>query len=177
MKIQFIILTALLFFYSCSSSSKFSSNEEKQEEKRSSVKFTDEKPAAEEAKENKIPIIDEPGNEANNEIEVINTPAIETTDGVASYYAHKFHGRKTASGEIYDMHALTAAHINYPFGTILRITNFKNQKSVTVRINDRKPNNNGRAIDLSLQAAKEIEMVRSGIAHVKIEVLEWGEKK
>lgn len=97
-----------------------------------------------------------------------------TTTGVASFYSEKFHGKKTANGETYDMHSLTAAHETYPFNTIVKVTNLKNKKSVTLRINDRKPDLNGRIIDVSYKAAQELDMVINGIAHVQVEVLEWG---
>ena len=101
---------------------------------------------------------------------------LETKTEVASYYSDDFHGKKTANGEIFSMYDYTAAHINYPFDTIVRVTNLSNDRTVLVRINDRKPDTNGRAIDLSLKAAHEIRMISSGIAEVKIEVLEWGSK-
>jgi rare lipoprotein A len=92
--------------------------------------------------------------------------------GVASYYADKYHGKQTASGEIFDMHALTAAHPTYKFGTRVKVTHLANNRSVTVRINDRGPFMKGRVIDLSLAAAKELQMVKSGIAQVKLEIVE-----
>lgn len=101
--------------------------------------------------------------------------ALETSTTTASFYADEFNGKKTANGEIFDMNDLTAAHISYPFNTVCRVTNLKNQKSVIVRINDRKPNTNNRAIDLSLGAAKEIDMINDGLAEVKVEILDWGE--
>jgi len=100
--------------------------------------------------------------------------ALDSKVETASYYADKFNGRKTANGEIYNMHDLTAAHISYPFNTICRVTNLKNQKSVIVRINDRKPDTNNRSIDLSLGAAKEINMVNGGLTEVRVDILEWG---
>ncbi|NCQ17514.1 MAG: septal ring lytic transglycosylase RlpA family lipoprotein [Ignavibacteria bacterium CG_4_8_14_3_um_filter_37_9] len=102
--------------------------------------------------------------------------SLETITGIASYYADEFNGRKTANGEIFKMNDLTAAHISYPFNTICRVTNLKNKKSVIVRINDRKPDTNNRAIDLSLAAANEIEMINDGLAEVRIDILEWGEE-
>lgn len=113
---------------------------------------------------------DEKSYERNN-----NSVALESTIAIASFYSDKFHGRKTANGETYDMYALTAAHINYPFNTEVRVTNLTNNKSVVLRINDRKPDTNGRAIDLSYRAAELLDMVTSGIAKVQVEVLEWGE--
>ena len=88
--------------------------------------------------------------------------------GVASYYAHKYHGRTTASGEKFDMNALTAAHKTLPFGTKVKVTNLENGRSVTVRITDRGPFVKGRVIDLSLAAAKKIDMVKAGVAKVEI---------
>lgn len=101
---------------------------------------------------------------------------IESSVETASYYADDFNGKKTANGEIFDMNDLTAAHISYPFNTICRVTNLKNQKSVIVRINDRKPNTNNRAIDLSLGAAKEIDMLNNGLTEVRVDIIEWGEE-
>ena len=98
-----------------------------------------------------------------------------TLEGVASYYADEFHGKKTSNGEIYDMNSLTAAHRTFPFGTKVRITNLENGKIVVVRVNDRGPFHEGRIIDLSLAAAKELDLVKSGTARVRIEVLEWGD--
>src|SRR3990170_3830664 len=95
---------------------------------------------------------------------------------IASYYSDDFHGRKTANGEIYNMYDYTAAHISYPFNTIVRVTNLSNDRTVVVRINDRKPDSNERALDLSLKAAHELRMISSGITKVKVEVLEWGSK-
>ncbi len=102
--------------------------------------------------------------------------SFETFTGVASYYADEFNGRKTANGEIFNMNDLTAAHISYPFNTICRVTNLKNQKSVVVRINDRKPDTNNREIDLSLKAAQELDMLNDGLTEVRIDILEWGEE-
>jgi rare lipoprotein A len=95
--------------------------------------------------------------------------------GQASYYADKFHGRTTANGEIFDMNGLTAAHKTLPFGTICRITNLENNKSVIVRINDRGPFVGGRVIDLSKGAAMAVDGLKSGVFEVKIEILEESE--
>jgi len=99
---------------------------------------------------------------------------LETQTGIASFYASEFQGKKTSSGEIYNMNDLTAAHPDYPFNTIVVVTNLKNNKSVQVRINDRMPNFKNRIIDLSLKAAEKIDMIRDGIQEVKVEVLKWG---
>jgi rare lipoprotein A len=103
------------------------------------------------------------------------TPVL-TVEGIASYYAHDFHGRQTANGEVYDMYALTAAHKSFPFDTVLRVQNLSNDKSVVVRINDRGPFVEGRIIDLSLAAARTIDMIQSGTTQVRIEVLQWGQQ-
>lgn len=96
----------------------------------------------------------------------------DAKEGMATYYADEFHGRKTASGEIYDMNKLTAASVDLPLGTSVRVTNLENRKSVVVRINDRMPKNSkGRIIDLSLAGAKALDMVQSGVVRVRVEVL------
>ena len=91
--------------------------------------------------------------------------------GRASFYAQRFAGRRTASGERYRPHRLTAAHRTLRFGSRVRVTNLRNQRSVVVRINDRGPFHRHRVIDLSRAAAERIGMVRSGTARVRLEVL------
>jgi rare lipoprotein A len=91
--------------------------------------------------------------------------------GVASWYGIPYDGRRAASGEIFDMHALTAAHRTLPFDTWLEVTNLQNGKRVTVRINDRGPFVDGRIIDLAMGAAEEIDMVRAGLAKVRLKVI------
>lgn len=91
--------------------------------------------------------------------------------GIASWYGHPYHGRAAASGEIYDMEELTAAHRTLAFGTLVRVRNLANGKSVDVRINDRGPFVDGRIIDLSRAAARRIEMIGPGTAKVRLEVL------
>ncbi len=93
------------------------------------------------------------------------------TKGKGSYYADKFEGRKTASGEVYRANKSTAAHKTLPFGTMVKVTNLANNKSVIVRINDRGPFTKGRIIDLSKSAAKKLDGIRAGIIDVKIEVI------
>jgi rare lipoprotein A len=91
--------------------------------------------------------------------------------GKASYYASKFQGRKTASGERFDQNAKTAAHRTLPFGTKVKVTNVKNGKSVVVRINDRGPFVKGRIIDLSRSAFTRIGDPRAGVISVSVEVV------
>jgi len=95
-------------------------------------------------------------------------PRIE--EGSASYYDKSFHGRKTASGEIYDENACTAAHRSLKFGTRVRVTYLKTGKSVKVIINDRGPYKGGRIIDLSRAAANKIGMIDDGVGKVKLEI-------
>jgi rare lipoprotein A len=97
-----------------------------------------------------------------------------TLEGIASYYAQDFHGKQTSNGETFDMNALTAAHRTFPFGTKVRVTNLENNKTVVIRVNDRGPFKEGRIMDLSLGAAKELDLIRTGTARVRLEVLEWG---
>ena len=91
--------------------------------------------------------------------------------GKASYYADKFNGRKTASGEIYDHSKKTAAHLTLAFGTKVRVTNLANNKSVVVKINGRGPFVKGRIIDLSKSAAKQLNFLDKGVTEVKVEIL------
>ena len=95
-------------------------------------------------------------------------PVVEQV-GEASWYGKDFQGKKTASGETFDQHDLTAAHPTLPMGTEATVTNLETGKSVEVTINDRGPNSKGRDIDLSKEAAKEIGIKKDGVAPVKIE--------
>ena len=91
--------------------------------------------------------------------------------GLASWYGSDFHGKKTSCKEIYDMHALTAAHKTLPFQSHVKVTNLNNGKNVTVRINDRGPFVKGRIIDLSFAAAQRLGMVEDGVVPVRVQVL------
>jgi rare lipoprotein A len=91
--------------------------------------------------------------------------------GMASWYGPGFHGRRSASGEVFNQNAMTAAHRTLPFGTEVRVTNLSNSRQVVVRINDRGPFSHGRVLDLSAAAAQEIGLRNSGVGRVKIEVL------
>ncbi|HOV37517.1 MAG TPA: septal ring lytic transglycosylase RlpA family protein [Spirochaetales bacterium] len=93
-------------------------------------------------------------------------------EGYASWYGGKFHGQKTASGEIFDTNLLTAAHKTLPFGTLVRVTNLYTEKSVIVRINDRGPFVEDRIIDLSKAAADAIGLTNQGIGRVKLEIVQ-----
>ena len=109
---------------------------------------------------------------SNEEEVLLNTSLVDYIDkGMmkASWYGPKFHGRITANGELFDQMALTAAHKKLKFGTLLRITNPKNNKSVVVRINDRGPYISGRQLDLSKAAALELGMIEKGVLKLKVE--------
>ena len=92
--------------------------------------------------------------------------------GVASYYGRRFHGRPTASGEKFDMNAMTAAHRTLPFGSLVEVTNPRNGKTVTVRINDRGPFHGNRVIDVSRAAATELGLIGPGSGTVELAVLD-----
>ena len=105
------------------------------------------------------------------------TPAPSTIigTGLASWYGAKHHGKRTASGEIFDQNKFTAAHRTLPWGSIVKVTSLENGKAVEVRINDRGPFTKGRVIDLSRAAAKVLGMVKSGVSLVRMELLSPGE--
>lgn len=92
-----------------------------------------------------------------------------TQEGMASWYGVNHHGRTTANGEAFDMNAMTAAHRSLPFGTVVRVTNLRSKRSIKVRINDRGPYANGRVIDLSARAARQLGITDHGVARVRIE--------
>lgn len=94
-----------------------------------------------------------------------------TAEGIASWYGPGYHGRKTSCGEVYDMHAMTAAHPTLPMNSLVKVTNLKNSRHVVVRVNDRGPFLHERVIDLSLEAAQRLDMVRPGTVPVRVVVL------
>jgi rare lipoprotein A len=92
-------------------------------------------------------------------------------EGLAAYYSNRLNGRRTASGQVFDQNALTAAHPTLPYGTKVKVTNTKNNKSVVVRINDRGPTQPDRVVDLSRAAAGKLGMLRAGLVPVKLEIV------
>jgi len=116
-----------------------------------------------------VPVTVKESNVNTSLVEYINRGTMK-----ASWYGPKFHGKMTANGEIYDQMAFTAAHKRLSFGTLLKVTNVKNGRSVIVRINDRGPYIEGRDLDLSKGAAIELGMLRKGVARLKIEELALG---
>jgi rare lipoprotein A len=101
----------------------------------------------------------------------------EIEKGIASYYGMSFEGRKTSSGEILRNDSLTAAHKTLKFGTLVKVTNTKNDSVVIVKINDRLPKSSSRVIDLTLGAAKKLNFIRAGLTPVTLEIIEKDEKK
>lgn len=95
--------------------------------------------------------------------------------GIASWYGPKFHGRLTANGEVYDMHQLTAAHRELPFGTVIEVENLDNGRKVEVRINDRGPFVRGRILDLSYEAARRLGMAQVGLARIDLRIVSVGD--
>ena len=94
------------------------------------------------------------------------------TEGIASFYAKKFNGRKTSSGERFNNDSLTAAHTTLKFGTYIKVRNLKNDSVVIVKVNDRLPQRSKRSVDLTLRAAKQLNFVKSGLTKVEITVLD-----
>ena len=98
--------------------------------------------------------------------------AIPVESGLIAWYGKKFAGRRTASGERFNPEALTMAHKTLPYGTHVKVTNLKNKKSVTLRVNDRGPTQADRIGDVSLAAARQLDMVHSGVADAELEVVD-----
>ena len=99
---------------------------------------------------------------------------LEIQTGLASWYGPPYHNRRGSNGEVYNMHAMTAAHRTFPLGSVVRVTNTKTGSTALVRITDRGPFIPGRIVDLSLAAARKIDLVQAGVAQVKVELMESG---
>ena len=108
---------------------------------------------------------------AQQKINYRNVPVVDSAVGVASYYADKFIGRKTASGELFSQHKMTCAHNTLPFGTKVKVTNLRNGKSIVVRVNDRLHHRNPLIIDLPTGAAKKLGHTGRGIVNVSVVVV------
>jgi rare lipoprotein A len=100
-----------------------------------------------------------------------NVPVVDTAVGHASFYADKFIGKKTASGEIFSQEKLTCAHNTYPFGSKIRVTNLKNGKTVILKVNDRLHHRNPRLVDLTRAGASKLGFNKTGIIKVKVELI------
>ena len=103
----------------------------------------------------------------------------KTIEGISSFYGLNdgFHGKLTANGEVFDMNAMTAAHKTLPLGSLVRVTNLENDKSVIVRINDRGPYVQGRMLDCSYGVARDLGFVDKGTTTVRVDVIEFGDNK
>jgi rare lipoprotein A len=126
------------------------------------------------AKENPLPA--KPHEEEEADLAEPTLPAgakpIATETGLASWYGPPYHNRRGSNGEVYNMHAMTAAHRTYPLGSIVRVTNVKTGHSALVRITDRGPFIPGRVVDLSLAAARKLDVWQPGVAEVKVELMQ-----
>jgi rare lipoprotein A len=100
-----------------------------------------------------------------------NVPVVDTAVGQASFYADKFIGKKTASGEVFSQEKLTCAHNTYPFGSKVRVTNLKNGKTVLLRVNDRLHHRNPRLVDLTRAGAAKLGFFKAGVIKVKVELV------
>ena len=100
--------------------------------------------------------------------------AMETETGLASWYGPPYHNRRGSNGEVYNMHAMTAAHRTFPLGSVARVTNLKTGSTALVRITDRGPFIPGRIVDLSLAAARKVDVWQPGVARVKVELMQSG---
>lgn len=117
------------------------------------------------------------GNPASYEVFGKRYHTLETSDGfveqgIASWYGEKFHGRRTSSGEPYDMYAMTAAHKRLPLPTYVQVTNLRNNRTIIVRVNDRGPFHDNRVIDLSYTAASKLDMLGAGTAFVEVRAID-----
>jgi rare lipoprotein A len=99
-------------------------------------------------------------------------PVADAQTGLAAYYSDRLHGHRTASGQRYNRNAMTTAHPTLPFGTKVKVTNVKTNKSVVVTVNDRGPTQADRIIDLSRAAAQQLGMIRTGLTEVRVEVVQ-----
>ena len=124
--------------------------------------------------ENPTPAQPEPDAELAEPIIPSEAKPIETETGIASWYGPPYHNRRASNGEYYNMHAMTAAHRTFPLGSIVRVTNVKTGNSALVRITDRGPFIPGRIVDLSLAAARKLDVWQAGTALVKVELMQSG---
>ena len=134
------------------------------------------RPGAEEPPSETVPTQQPPASAPSDQDEKIDIPAdahvLSEETGLASWYGAPYHNRRGSNGEIYNMHAMTAAHRTLPLGSIVRVTNLKTEHSALVRITDRGPFVDGRILDLSQAAAKAVDVYLPGVAKVKVEVLQ-----
>ena len=137
-------------------------------------------PSAQPSPKTTKPVENPPAREAERDADLAepvlaaDAKPIETESGIASWYGPPYHNRRGSNGELYNMHAMTAAHRTFPLGSIVRVTNLKTGNSVLVRITDRGPFIPGRIVDLSLAAARKVDVWQPGVAQVKVELMQSG---
>jgi rare lipoprotein A len=124
------------------------------------------------AKEKSLPEGSEENADLAEPVIPLGTKPVASETGLASWYGPPYHNRRGSNGELYNMHAMTAAHRTYPLGSIVRVTNVKTGHSVLVRITDRGPFIPGRVLDLSLAAARKVDVWQPGVAEVKVELMQ-----
>jgi rare lipoprotein A len=158
----------------CSSSVRFSSTSPNGVNSRSLATFSTSSHSSTTEKGRETPPTERSvGGQRSGEIKSTGLKSTDLTfSGMASYYGNEFHGRKTANGERYDRTEFSAAHRTLPFGTMLKIRNTANDRTVIVRVNDRGPWKETRILDLSLAAAQELDLVKSGTASIVATVVE-----
>lgn len=171
----FLVLIAVLFLSACGHHNPPHVNvpaPPPPESTRTNPPTTPPKPAK--PSENATPSKPEPDAELAEPVIPPDAKPVETQTGLASWYGPPYHNRKGSNGEIYNMHAMTAAHRTFPLGSIVRVTNLKTGNTAVVRITDRGPFIPGRIVDLSLAAARKLDLVQAGVGQVKVELMESG---
>jgi rare lipoprotein A len=131
-------------------------------------------PKASKSGKNPTPLKPEEGADLAEPVIPAGSKPIESETGLASWYGPPYHNRRGSNGEVYNMHAMTAAHRTFPLGSIVRVTNMKTGNSALVRITDRGPFIPGRIVDLSLAAARKVDVWQPGVAKVQVELMQSG---
>jgi len=171
-----IVLIAVLFLASCGHPKETRVNVPAPPPASPTTELPPSQPPPKASKSGENPPPSKPEEEADLAEPVIppGTKPIETETGLASWYGPPYHNRRGSNGEVYNMHAMTAAHRTFPLGSIVRVTNVKTGNTALVRITDRGPFIPGRIVDLSLAAARKVDVWQPGIAKVKVELMQSG---
>lgn len=171
-----IVLIAVLFLASCGHPKEARVNVPAPPPSGPTTELPSSQPPPKASKSGENPNPSQPEEEADLAEPVIpaGTKPIETETGFASWYGPPYHNRRGSNGEVYNMHAMTAAHRTFPLGSIVRVTNVETGNSALVRITDRGPFIPGRIVDLSLAAARKVDVWQPGIAEVKVELMQSG---
>jgi rare lipoprotein A len=178
--VRFFVLSAILFLSACAHPKPAGVNFPAPPPPAESTEPNESSPAANVPPSKTAPQPREPkaNEEANAEADLAeptvppNARPVATETGLASWYGPPYHNRRGSNGEIYNMHAMTAAHRTYPLGSIVRVTNTRTGATALVRITDRGPFIPGRVVDLSLAAAKKLDVWKPGVAQVKVELMQ-----